>query len=310
MNTVGPDGTVYSGVISGALGGTGPFTKQGAGQLTLTAANNYLGSTTVLGGVLSITGSIQNNGSNNVFIAPDSTGATKLIRATSAGASYDGFGSAVTSDLLSRADIVSGYNQTNNSNGESITMAWRQRLSGELPDLISDVITITGMVNSGTTGTGQTDAFALQMNFTTSGFSASGALSEQNAASSGSLHLDWLNPNGGGVGVSAWVNAINGNFATGLNGDVFTDVQNSWSAFASLHGITDSNLANYLGTWGVDTTDNEVWAVVDHNSTFGAYFDVANVPEPCSLAGVILLAPALAGRRRLDFRKQRAADPV
>ncbi|MGA2440134.1 MAG: autotransporter-associated beta strand repeat-containing protein [Tepidisphaeraceae bacterium] len=297
VNTVGPDGTVYSGMISGVLGGTGPFTKLGAGQLTLSAANTYLGSTTVLGGVLTITGSIQNNGSDDVFVAADPTGATKLVRTTSAGASYDGFGSAVTSDLLSRADIVSGYNQTNNPNGKSIAMAWRQRLSSEVPNLISDAITITGMANSGATGAGQTDAFALQMNFTTSEFSASGPLSEQNAASAGTLHLDWLNPNGGGTGVSEWVNAINGNFTAGVIGDVFTDVQGPWSAFAAMHDITDSNLANYLGSWGVDTTDNEVWAVVDHNSTFGAYFDIANVPEPCFTAGVLLMASVLACRR-------------
>ena len=64
-------------------------------------------------------------------------------------------------------------------------MAWRQRLSGELPDLISDVITITGMANSGTTGVGQTDPFAFQMNYATSEFSGSGPLSEQNAALAG-----------------------------------------------------------------------------------------------------------------------------
>ena len=101
VNTVGPDGNTYSGVISGVLGGIGPFTKLGAGQLTLTAANNYLGSTSVLGGVLKISGSIQKNGSDSVFIAADPTGTTMLIRTTFAGASYDGFGSAVTSDLLS-----------------------------------------------------------------------------------------------------------------------------------------------------------------------------------------------------------------
>jgi len=288
----------FNGAISSMLSGIGGLTKTGTGTLTLSAANQYLGNTTVNAGVLDVTGSLLNNGSANVFIAADPTGSTLLIRKTSAGASYDGFGSSVTSDLQSRADIVSGRNSTNNSNGETITMAWRQRLSSEQPDLISDVITITGMANSGTTGTGQTDPFALQMNFTTSEFSPSGPQSEQNAASVGALHLDWLNPNGGGSGVSEWVNAVNGNYTTGLNGDVFTDVESSWSTFAALHDITDSNLANFLGSWGVDTTDNDVWAVVDHNSTFGAYLDTANVPEPCSGATIIFALSALLCRRR------------
>ena len=106
------------------------------------------------------------------------------------------------------------------------------------------------------------------------------------------------------------MNAINGNYTTGLNGDVFTDVQSSWSTFASLNGITDGNVANYLGSWGVDTADNEVWAVVDHNSTFGAYFDMANVPEPCSMAAAILIVPALAFRRRRRWYFQMPDSPI
>jgi hypothetical protein len=39
-----------------------------------------------------------------------------------------------------------------------------------------------------------------------------------------------------------------------------------------------------LGTWGIDTTDNTVWAVVNHNSEFAV--EVV-VPEPGTF-GLIL----------------------
>ena len=47
------------------------------------------------------------------------------------------------------------------------------------------------------------------------------------------------------------------------------------------HLISDSNVGNFLGSYGVDIATHTVWAVVDHNSRF------AVVPEPSSL---ILLA--------------------
>jgi fibronectin-binding autotransporter adhesin len=63
------DASTYSGIISG----TGAFTKQGGGTLTLDGANSYSGVTTISGGVLALsgTGSIGtgdlNLGSGGVF---------------------------------------------------------------------------------------------------------------------------------------------------------------------------------------------------------------------------------------------------
>ncbi|WP_206244088.1 autotransporter-associated beta strand repeat-containing protein [Novosphingobium terrae] len=47
---------VQSGTISAALIGTGTLTKTGAGTVTLSAANDYVGGTTVAGGTLALTG--------------------------------------------------------------------------------------------------------------------------------------------------------------------------------------------------------------------------------------------------------------
>ena len=51
-----------------------------------------------------------------------------------------------------------------------------------------------------------------------------------------------------------------------------------------------------LGTWGVDTADHVVWAVVDHNSQF------AVIPEPGTLA---LLAAGLLGLLAYAWRKRK-----
>jgi autotransporter-associated beta strand protein len=172
VNTVGPDGVTYTGLISGQLSGSGSFTKIGSGSLVLSASNTYTGPTTVNGGQLDVTGSLADNGPASIFIAADPTGATRLSRFTGAGASYDGYGSSVTSGLLSTAELAAGKNSTNNSNGESVTMSWRLRLSAEMPPnlnggggLVSEVLTLTGMANTGTTGQGQTDPYALEMSF-------------------------------------------------------------------------------------------------------------------------------------------------
>lgn len=58
-------------------------------------------------------------------------------------------------------------------------------------------------------------------------------------------------------------------------------------------------LAGYgIGTYGVDTAANEVWAVIDRNGQFA----VAAVPEPSAVAlmlgGLVVLVPLAARRRR------------
>jgi autotransporter-associated beta strand protein len=290
VDTVGPDGVTYTGVMSGVLSGTGGFTKVGAGSLTLSAHNTYTGNTTVkIGGILDVTGSLAANGSSNVFIDADASGATQLVRFTPLNTSYDGLGSSVTSGLQSSADIVSGASVTNNpSANKSVAMQWRLRTTPEQSYLLSEVISITGQANSGTTGTGQTDPYALQMSFNPTGIAP---YNEGGSAAAGAIYLSWLNSS------SVWVNATAGDFATGP--DLFTNVQSSWSAFATANGITDANIGNFLGSWGVDVADNDVWAVVDHDSSYSTEFNssLAVIPEP-SAAVLALASCGLLLRRR------------
>jgi hypothetical protein len=77
-------------------------------------------------------------------------------------------------------------------------------------------------------------------------------------------------------------------------------VQSSWADFALAHGLTDGNLGLYLGSWGVDAADNQVWAIVDHNSSFAVSFD--DVPEPSSAAALALIAFGCLSRRRRRAR--------
>jgi len=85
-------------------------------------------------------------------------------------------------------------------------------------------------------------------------------------------------------GSGQWVNAIDGNSGTNSGA---TKVQGAWDD--PLFG--NSTLA--LGAWGVDTANDNVWAVVNHNSGFSV------LPEPATMALLGLGAFGLFfGRRR------------
>jgi len=67
-----------------------------------------------------------------------------------------------------------------------------------------------------------------------------------------------------------------------------------------IHGVTNGNLDDYLGSWGVDVVNNRVWAVIDHGGQF------AVVPEPSSLVLTACGAAALtfvALKRRREIRR-------
>ncbi|HVX83630.1 MAG TPA: autotransporter-associated beta strand repeat-containing protein [Phycisphaerae bacterium] len=274
------DSNGYNGTLSGILSGNGGLTKIGGGAITLSAHNTYNGPTTVSAGSLLVTGSLAANGSNAISLAPD--GVTTISRATAANASYDNWGSSASADLDSHADLRAGQNATNNSSGESVTMAWRIRTSAETAgtstgaQLESDALTLTGMANTGTTGSGQTDPFALQMSY---------------LPTSSETTLLWNNG-------TLWANAVLGNYLTGTQ--VFADVRSSWDAFAAAHNITDANLGTFLGSWGFDPTSDTVWAVLDHNSTFaaGVLPGAAPVPEPATLSLLAFAGAPLLRRKR------------
>lgn len=154
----------------------------------------------------------------------------------------------------------------------------RWRAAGEnWPEslFLSDVVDLTGVAG----------VFAMQMTYLESLLQP--GVTEQMLVDQGALHIVWYDTDAG-----AWVNAVEGNSAVGSNAQ--SNFQGSWDAFATAHSIDASNLSQFLGSWGVDTTANVAWAVLDHNSEF------AVIPEPSTLvlAGLGLLGLLLLWRRR------------
>ena len=105
-------------------------------------------------------------------------------------------------------------------------------------------------------------------------------------------------PNGGAAELvtlvgGQWENAVAANVGQGST--VIGDYHGSWTEFCAAEGVTSTNLANYLGSWGVDAADGQVWAVLNHNSSFAAA-----VPEPGT--AVLLAIGGLCGL--LAWRKR------
>jgi len=149
------------------------------------------------------------------------------------------------------------------------SMTWRVRTESDIAQsVLSDV------VNLGTP-TGE-NGFLLSMSYNEA---------DLGGKPESGLFLGWLDG-------TTWVNAIEGNTTTGskaLAGCV-------GSLAELMAGLTEEDLPDYIGSWGVDTGANLVWAVVNHNSEF------AVVPEPCALA---LLATGLLGLLAYAWRRRK-----
>lgn len=244
-------------VISGAITtGAGSLSKSGGGTLTLSGSSNYSGGTNITGGTLVAgnnnavgTGAVS-IGNGAVFLVP--TGVSIANAVTLAGGSYNrqmGSGASLVNAINSTSSIAGGQPDTTATllDGTTSAVATLQSsfaaTSGALNDTIrlSNVFTLSGVpvVNM---PTGQTDTFVLQLTVSTV---------------TGSSFLGWLDTN-----TNTWVNAVAGNIGG--------------TAFFAGDGAYDPLTDFHLGTYGVDTVNHTVWAVVDHNSDFAA------VPEPAT----------------------------
>jgi uncharacterized repeat protein (TIGR03803 family) len=175
----------------------------------------------------------------------------------------------------STATILWGTNTSGSA--QTVSMQWRTQTQAERtsPDLISDVLDLSGMTLSGSSG--QTAPFVLQMNYNPA-LLPLGAGSEGLWASNEWLYLGYLDD-------GEWENAVLGNY--GNSNDYFVGV-GAWNGDTA------------LGDWGVNTANHTVWAVVDHNSEF------AVVPEPGTL--VLLGIGGIAALGWAWRRKRRRAD--
>jgi len=90
-------------------------------------------------------------------------------------------------------------------------------------------------------------------------------------------------------GSSIWDLAVTGN--TGTNNATATQ-QNYAGSFTAFQTAFGSTLSDYQGAYGIDTTNNSLWAVVNYGGTFSA------VPEPTTALAGVLLGAGLLRRRR------------
>lgn len=230
---------------------------------------------------------------------------------------------------------------------ETVAMAWRTRnvgtgagseaeiYPGQTPPMLttpaslaSDVVRLRGMENQGDRVAAEinefgrrfeTDAFALEISY-------DAVADEAISALRGDIFMVWLDPDFDhatdgtttdnatiGDADDRWVPATAGNFGQGASfaadPSAYSNVQGSWDDFAALHGIDDTNIADWVGAWGVDTQDwtdgdgqthqGRVWAVLNHNSDFSV------VPEPASLGAIGLAGASMLGRRSRTTPRRR-----
>jgi autotransporter-associated beta strand protein len=281
-----PTSQAYSGNISGS----GRLTAAGVGVLALSGTSSFTGGTTIASGTVAAR-SPRALGAGDVLVAAGSAfeiEATGFTLAALAGA-VDGritleagasMGVAGDNTLPMAAGNIGGIVMR----GESLATRYAEILSGSLaassdiavawsprtdPSLASDVLHFTG--------TGAT-TWVIQMRYDPLLLpSAESAL-----AAGGLLYVGWKNQG------NTWVNAVYGNA-----GGSIAYVQRAWQP-------TDG-----LGTFGIDVSANQAWAVVNHNSEFAI---MATVPEPQAVVLAALGAGIAMCFRRL--LRQRRRKPV
>ena len=263
--------TEYAGVIHGTGGLDNTTGRRGGQTLTLSGSNTYSGGATVSAGTLSLA---HNNaaGSGEVKV---NGGTLHIAEGISPTNTISLAGGSVERDFGAGDTLVLAFNVTSKFTGAltqttasfldgttsvaaTLTGSFAQTVGANNDEIRqSDVFNLSG----GPTidlATGETDIFVLQL---------------QMAKMDVGTILGWLDPE-----TNTWVNAVDGNFGGTSNflGD------------AAYNPATDF----VLGSYGIDTTNNSVWAVINHNSEFS----VVAIPEPsafalfgCTLGGLLLL---------------------
>lgn len=207
-----------------------------------------------------------------------------------ANGSYAGLSSETTrggNTLGTKAEILNG---SNGPTPGTVAMKWRTRATDEKPGtatngpidlsktkgLVADVVDLTGIP------AGQ--VYVLQMSYDDTLFPAG---TESLDAQNGLVYLVTLterngldNANTAQADKDLWVNAV----ATNTGGTPTFRGVGAWDS-------TDPQ-DNVLGAYGVDPTNNRVWAVVNHNSQFSV------VPEPATFSLLGLAAVGFGLRRR------------
>jgi len=249
---------------------TSGVTKDGSGTLTLSGASgSFGGPITVSAGTLAAassaalgTGAVSIASGASLRLDPGAILANAISTSTTGSILFAGGGLQRTSDQAvgTVAQFVAGSTGANAALDPDFT--W----SGRIADVTySDVLDLTN-----TSGNIQ----ILQLTYDDSLLSG---------GSESDILLGWKS------GLE-WVNAIDGNTGS-AGGLALTNADGGYAAF----GILPT--ADYLGSWGRDTTAKTVWAVVNHNSEYSSII-VAPEPGTLALAGIAVAGLLLVQRRR------------
>jgi hypothetical protein len=166
--------------------------------------------------------------------------------------------------------------------------------------LISNVVNLSGL-ETGSPSTNSTDPFVFDITYNPFAF----FYNEQDLAQRKLISMVSPSP-GPDDGKSQYVNTVllnSGNVVTSPLDPNYGAVS-SWTAYAlAKFGTptpTAAQLSSDMGAWGVDTSAHEVWAIVDHDSTFGVAAVTVGVfiPEPSAitLGGLGLISLLAAGK--------------
>ena len=239
---------------------------------------------------------------------------TLLQGQVAAGATYAGLASIVTGgsgtitgNLGTVAAIMAGSNTT--SSPTTVGMTWRTRATDELPGHA------TSPPMSGDEQSGLSDQRRgadhrhrpqrhhqsnrpLRRRMSFSPGQLTGTVSGN--FSNGWLFLATLAGSGTG---ETWENPLAADHgANAPAGD--KQVNNSWSSFYS--GAGNPALSSIIGAWGVDTTNNMAWAVVNFDAAGGS--DFAVVPESGTLVLLLVAAGGLTPVIRKRWKARRRAN--
>ena len=179
----------------------------------------------------------------------------------------------------------------------TVSMGWRSRAANEIGTAKASLPLFSDVVNLNGVSTNNTQPFVMSMSYSPSAVVAGTSfVSDGAAANAQQLYLGYYSSSG-----SAWVNAVSQQFNDGNSSAGTAASINYQGTFAQFVGAgqpgASQPLSALLGSWGVSTATDTVWAVVDHDAEFAA------VPEPGTLA---LLAAGVAALG-LAYRRRKAA---
>lgn len=283
ITTSGGSLVAQQGDFTGTITGSGGLTKTGSGSLTLHESNSYTGDTIVSGGTLQVavgtaTGSapvrLINNGK---FRAMAGVNVSTAIIAENGDTTYEKVFNPME-NLANFGSFSSNMDGKDSSSliaagttGTATTVSAHFSASSPTDYLLSDRLTIDGL--DGTT-------FLLVMD---------SAMDIQANADLHQIFLGWFD-----TGDSTWKNAVLGNH--GDSGSLAGGYHLSYQNFLSTNG--GWNAVTMLGAYGIDAENNQVWAVIDHNSDFAA------TPEPGTSTFMGLGLGVLLIRRRSKQKPQ------